>query len=63
VDGLEKNFPHTPSLLHCRSLLVHGPVVCGEDVIFQGDAVIHNHTSSPVKLKAGTHEGTMSVGG
>ena len=38
-------------------------VVCGEGVIFQGDTVIHNHTSSPVKLKAGTHEGTMSVGG
>jgi len=63
VDGLEKNFPHTPSLLHCRSLLVHGPVECGAGVIFQGDAVIHNHTSAPVKLKAGTHEGTMSVGG
>jgi UDP-N-acetylglucosamine pyrophosphorylase len=63
VDGLEKNFPHTPSLLHCRSLLVHGSVECGEGVVFKGDAIIHNHTSSPVKLKAGTHEGTMSVGG
>jgi len=63
VDGLEKNFPHTPSLIHCRSLLVHGPVECAEGVVFKGDAVIHNHTASPVKLKAGTHEGTMSVGG
>ncbi len=63
VDGLEKNFPHTPSLLHCRSLLIHGPVECDEGVMFKGDAVIHNHTSSPVKLKAGTHEGTFSVGG
>jgi UTP--glucose-1-phosphate uridylyltransferase len=63
VDGLEKNFPHTPSLLNCSSLLVHGPVVCGDGVVFKGDAVIHNHTTSPVKLKAGTHEGTMSVGG
>lgn len=62
VDGLEKNFPHTPSLLHCRSLLVHGPVECGSGVIFKGDAVIHNHTAEPVKLKAGVHEGEISVG-
>ena len=62
VDGLEQNFPHTPSLLHCRSLLVHGPVVCGDGVIFQGDAVIHNHTTAPVKIKAGTHEGQISIG-
>lgn len=63
VDGLEKNFPHTPSLRHCRSLLIHGPVECGEGVVFRGDAVIHNHTSIPVRLHAGTHEGQMSVGG
>ena len=62
VDGLEKNFPHTPSLLHCRSLLVHGPVECGAGVVFKGDAVIHNHTQAPVKLKAGVHEGPISVG-
>ena len=63
VDGLERDFPHTPSLLHCRSLLVHGPVECGEGVLFKGDVVIHNHTAAAVKLKAGTHEGTLSVGG
>jgi UDP-N-acetylglucosamine pyrophosphorylase len=63
VDGLEKNFPQTPSLLHCRSLLVHGPVECGEGVIFRGDVVIQNSTSSPLKLKTGMHEGAMSVGG
>jgi UTP--glucose-1-phosphate uridylyltransferase len=62
VDGLEQCFPHTPSLLHCKSLLVHGPVVCGEGVIFKGDAVIHNHTSAPVRIKAGVHEGQISVG-
>jgi len=62
VDGLEKNFPHTPSLLHCHSLLVHGPVECGAGVVFKGDAVIHNHTSAPVKIKAGVHEGQISVG-
>lgn len=62
VDGLEANFPHTPSLLHCRSLLVHGPVECGAGVVFKGDAVIHNHTHAPVKLKAGVHEGPISVG-
>ncbi len=62
VDGLEKNFPHTPSLLHCRSLLVHGPVACEADVVFKGDVVIHNHTSSSVRLKAGVHEGQISVG-
>jgi UDP-N-acetylglucosamine pyrophosphorylase len=62
VDGLEQNFPHTPSLLHCRSLLVHGPVACEADVVFKGDVVIHNHTSSSVRLKAGVHEGQISVG-
>jgi UDP-N-acetylglucosamine pyrophosphorylase len=62
VDGLEKNFPHTPSLLHCRSLLVHGPVECGAGVVFKGDAVIHNHTHAPVRLHAGVHEGPISVG-
>lgn len=61
VDGLEENFPHTPSLLHCHSLLVHGPVECGADVVFRGDVVIHNHTDAAVKLKAGTHEGQISV--
>jgi UDP-N-acetylglucosamine pyrophosphorylase len=61
VDGLEQSFPHTPSLLHCRSLLVHGPVECGTGVVFKGDAVIHNHTDTPVKLDAGIHEGTVSV--
>ena len=59
--SLEQNFPHTPSLLHCRSLLVHGPVECGPGVVFQGDAVIHNHTDNRVKLKAGIHEGQISV--
>jgi len=62
VDGLEQNFPHTPSLLHCHSLLVHGPVECAEGAIFKGDTVIHNHTSAPVKIKAGVHEGQISVG-
>jgi hypothetical protein len=61
VDGLEKNFPHTPSLLRCRSLLVHGPVECGPGVIFKGDAVIHNHTSTPVKLSAGEYEGHINL--
>jgi len=37
-------------------------VVCSEGVIFQGDAVIHNHTTAPVKIKAGTHEGQISIG-
>ena len=62
MDGLEQNFPHTPSLLHCHSLLVHGPVECAKGVIFKGDTVIHNHTSAPVKIKAGVHEGQISVG-
>jgi hypothetical protein len=62
VDGLQHNFPHTPSLLHCRSLLVHGPVDCGEGVEFHGDMVIHNHTNAPVHLHAGVHEGILSFG-
>ena len=57
VDGLEQNFPHTPSLLNCRSLVVKGPVVCGPGVIFQGDAVIENETGVPMDLSAGTYGG------
>jgi hypothetical protein len=38
-------------------------VECGEGVIFRGDVVIQNSTSSPLKLKTGMHEGAMSVGG
>lgn len=62
VDGLEENFPHTPSLLHCHSLLVHGPVECAAEVAFRGDVVIHNHTHSRVELKSGVHEGQISIG-
>jgi UTP--glucose-1-phosphate uridylyltransferase len=62
VDGLRENFPHTPSLIHCHSLLVHGPVECAAGVVFKGDVVIHNHTQSRVKLKAGVHEGQISIG-
>jgi UTP--glucose-1-phosphate uridylyltransferase len=62
VDGLEQNFPHTPSLLNCKSLLIHGPIICGPGVVFQGDAVIHNHTTSPVRVKSGVHQGQISVG-
>ena len=62
VDGLEKNFPYTPSLLQCDTLLVHGPVECGSGVIFKGDAIIHNHGSLPLKLEAGVHEGKIAVG-
>ncbi len=62
VDGLDKNFPHTPGLLHCRSLLVHGPVECRAGAVFKGDTVIHNHTDAPVTLGAGVHEGKISVG-
>ncbi len=59
VDGLERNFPHTPSLLHCRSLAVHGPVECGEGVVFKGDTTLHNHAQHAHKLPPGIHEGTQ----
>ena len=62
VDGLEKNFPNTPSLINCRSLVVQGPVECGPGVIFQGDAEITNPTSEPVKLAAGVYEGKVGEG-
>lgn len=61
VDGLEKNFPHTPSLLHCRSFHMTGPIECGAGVVLKGDAKIHNHSDTPVKLKAGVHEGQIAV--
>lgn len=62
VDGLEKNFPHTPGLLHCRSLQITGPVECGEGVVFKGDVVIQNTTGAPLKLQAGVHKGRISAG-
>ncbi|MBL9118055.1 MAG: UTP--glucose-1-phosphate uridylyltransferase [Verrucomicrobiaceae bacterium] len=62
VDGLEKNFSHTPSLIDCDKLLVHGPVDCGKGVVFKGNVVIHNHGALPVKLKAGVYEGQINVG-
>lgn len=61
VEGMEKHFPHTPSLRHCHSLLVHGPVECDAGVIFKGDVVIHNHTHTPLKLAAGVQESRISV--
>ena len=63
VDGLNVDFPEVPSLLHCRSLLTHGPLNCGEGVTFRGDVIIHNHTESPLRLKKGVFEGQMSIGG
>jgi UDP-N-acetylglucosamine pyrophosphorylase len=63
VDGLEKAFPHTPSLLRCRTLLVHGPIECAKGVVFEGDVVIHNHTAARVKLRSGVHTGTITIGG
>ena len=63
VDGLNQDFPEVPSLLHCRSLLTHGPLNCGEEVTFRGDVIIHNHTEAPLRLKKGVYEGQMSIGG
>lgn len=63
VDGLDAVFPHgAPSLRHCRSLLLHGPLVCEEGVVFKGDVVIHNHTAETVHLKSGTYEGQLTFG-
>ncbi len=62
VDGLEQNFPSTPSLLHCDSLLVHGPIQCGEGVSFKGEVIIHNHTHDVLKLAPGVYEGKVSIG-
>ncbi len=63
VDGLDATFPHgAPSLRRCRSLLLHGPLVCEADVAFVGDVVIHNHTADTVHLKAGAYEGHLTFG-
>lgn len=61
VDGLEKNFPSTPSLLHCESLAVHGPIECGEGVVFKGQVIIQNHKPEVFKVPAGVHEGKISI--
>jgi UDP-N-acetylglucosamine pyrophosphorylase len=57
VDGLEKNFPHTPSLLECDKLQVQGAVVCGEGVVFKGTVSIVNTGTEPLSLPSGTYEG------
>lgn len=62
VDGLEQDFPNTPSLLECRSLSVKGPVVCGPGVTFKGDAVIENPVEAPINLEAGVYEGRVQAG-
>ena len=62
VDGLEKNFPHTPGLLHCQSLKTTGPVECGEGVVFKGDVVIENASATPLTIPAGVHEGRIAAG-
>lgn len=63
VDGLDATFPHgAPSLRECRSLTIHGPLVCGPDVVFRGDVVLRNHTDSPVPLASGVHEGESALG-
>ncbi len=62
VDGLEAAFPHgAPSLLECRSLLIHGPIVCEPGVVFRGDVIIHNHSENIVHIKAGTYSGKVTV--
>lgn len=63
IDGLDAAFPHgAPSLRQCRSLLIHGPIVCEAGVVFKGDVAIRNHTSEPVRLQSGTYEGELTFG-
>ena len=62
MDGLESAFPHgAPSLMECRSLLIHGPIVCEPGVVFRGDVIIHNHSENVVHIKAGTYSGKVTV--
>jgi len=62
VDGLEENFPHTPSLRQCRSFRMSGPIRCEAGVVLKGDTQIHNPTETPVKLAAGVYEGRIALG-
>lgn len=62
VDGLEENFPHTPSLLHCRSFRMSGPIRCGAGVALKGDVQIHNHSEIPMPLATGIYEGLIAHG-
>lgn len=61
VDGLEKNFPHTPGLLHCRSFKMRGPLECGPGVVLKGDTRLQNDNDAPVQLQAGVHEGEINA--
>ncbi len=61
VDGLERDFPHTPSLLECRSLAVKGAVECGPGVVFKGEVEIENPDEAPIKLEAGVYEGRVEA--
>ena len=63
VDGLDATFPHgAPSLLHCSSLLMHGPILCDRDVAFRGEVVLHNHSTDTMHVKAGSYEGRLTLG-
>lgn len=50
VDGLDRTFPHVPSLRSCRSLSIRGALLCGPGVVFDGDVVIENATTTPLQI-------------
>jgi UTP--glucose-1-phosphate uridylyltransferase len=59
VDGLQQNFPNTPSLRHCVSLQVSGPIQCHPGVTFKGNVVIKNPGDVPLEIHPGEYEGQV----
>jgi UDP-N-acetylglucosamine pyrophosphorylase len=51
IDGLG-----VPSLLHCHSLKIHGPIHFAPGVVIEGDVEIRNDTSTPRTIPAGSYK-------
>lgn len=56
VDALDEAFPQAPSLLHCSSLTVRGPVRFAPGVVLHGDIRVENGDSSVKTVPAGTYQ-------
>ncbi|CAK9073528.1 unnamed protein product [Durusdinium trenchii] len=57
TDAMEKLIPNgPPSLLHCKKLVVEGPVTFAKDVIIKGTVTVKNSSGTSKELAAGTYE-------
>lgn len=59
VDDLDERIPRVPSLIEAASLTVRGDVRFGDNIKILGDALVENHTPSPLHLPEGLTLGTQ----